>query len=183
MPSEADRSGATRPAGETLYGMRGIDRDQKETLFTRSGGAEVKAGIQGDGGAPFFFTTTYSVLIDSDGGAFTTHDDKITFVPSSRKDVEFFVMAGAPKETMRAVATLTGKAPMPPKWTMGFMNSQYISDEAEVKAIISTYREKHIPIDGFILDFDWKAWGEDNYGEWRWEFHQGAWGDCTRQVP
>jgi alpha-glucosidase len=159
--------------GETLYGMRGTDRDQKGEIFTRNNGAEVKAGIQGDGGAPLFFTTKYGVLIDSDGGAFTTQNDLVTFSKSSRKDVEFFVIAGTPKEVMAAVATLTGKSPMPPKWTLGFMNSQYISDEKEVKAIISTYREKHIPIDGFILDFDWKAWGQDNYGEWRWNSNGG----------
>jgi len=34
--------------------------------------------------------------------------------------------------------------------------------------VANTYRQKQIPISGYILDFDWKAWGEDNYGEWRW---------------
>ena len=169
--------------GETLYGMRGTDRNQKEETFTRTGGAEIKAGIQGDGGAPFFFTKAYGILIDSDGGAFTVHDDLITFSPSSRKDVEFFVIAGAPKEVMAALATLTGRSPMPPKWTLGFMNSQYISDEEEVKTIISTYRAKHIPIDGFILDFDWKAWGEDNYGEWRWNSSKGPGATAPDKFP
>jgi alpha-glucosidase len=63
---------------------------------------------------------------------------------------------------------LTGHPPIPPKWTLGFLNSQWGSNEGEVKQIVSTYRAKHIPIDGFILDYDWKAWGEDDYGEWRW---------------
>ncbi len=26
----------------------------------------------------------------------------------------------------------------------------------------------------FVLDFDWKAWGEDNYGEWRWNSTNGS---------
>jgi alpha-glucosidase len=155
-------------AGENIYGMRGTDRNQKGESFLRQSGAEVKAGIQGDGGAPLFFSTRYGVLLDSDGGEFATDGNTVTFTKSSRKDVELFVIAGAPKEVMGAVATLTGKAPMPPKWTLGFLNSQYGSTEAEVKTIVATYRAKHIPIDGFILDFDWKAWGQDNYGEWRW---------------
>jgi hypothetical protein len=54
---------------------------------------------------------------------------------------------------------------MPPKWTLGFLNSQWGSDEAEIKQLAATYRQKHIPIDAFILDYDWKAWGEDSYGE------------------
>jgi alpha-glucosidase len=161
------------PAGENLYGMRGTDRNQKGESFLRQNGAEVKAGIQGDGGAPFFFTTKYGILFDSDGGEFASSDDQVTFRKSSRKDVELFVMVGQPKEVMEAVATLTGKAPMPPKWTLGFMNSQYGSTEEEVKTIVTTYRAKRIPIDGFILDFDWKAWGQDNYGEWRWNSNAG----------
>src|SRR6185437_1520791 len=50
--------------------------------------------------------------------------------------------------------------------TLGFMNSQWGTTEAEVTNIINRYRAEKIPIDGFILDFDWKAWGEDNYGAW-----------------
>jgi len=63
---------------------------------------------------------------------------------------------------------------MPPKWTLGFLNSQWGSDEKEVRAIVDTYRSKHIPLDAFILDYDWKAWGEDNYGEWRWNSTAGT---------
>jgi alpha-glucosidase len=159
--------------GENLYGMRGTDRNQKGESFLRQSGAEVKAGIQGDGGAPLFFTTRYGVLLDSDGGNFSVSGDRVIFTKSSRKDVEFFIISGAPKSVMSAVSMLTGKVPMPPKWTLGFMNSQYGSTEDEVKTIVATYREKHIPIDAFILDFDWKAWGQDNYGEWRWNSNAG----------
>jgi alpha-glucosidase len=160
-------------ADENLYGMRGTDRNQKGEVLLRQDGADIKAGIQGDGGAPLFFTTRYGLLVDSDGGKFGTGADTVTFSKSSRKDIEFFVIAGKPKDVLSAVSILTGKAPMPPKWTLGFMNSQYISTEKEVKSIVATYREKRIPIDGFILDFDWKAWGEDNYGEWRWNSDAG----------
>jgi alpha-glucosidase len=33
---------------------------------------------------------------------------------------------------------------------------------------VQGYRERHIPIDNFTFDFDWKAWGEDDNGEFRW---------------
>jgi len=74
---------------------------------------------------------------------------------------------------MEGLADLTGHPPMPPKWTLGFLNSQWKCTESELKDIVQTYRAKHIPLDGFILDFDWKAWGEDNYGEWRWNSTSG----------
>jgi alpha-glucosidase len=159
--------------GENLYGMSGLGRlDNGESLL-RNNGSEVQAGSQGEGGAPFFFTTKYGVLIDSDGGTFFTSDGIVDFNGGSRADVEYFVIAGPPLDVMTGLATLTGRPPMPPKWTLGFLNSQWGSDETEIKQIAATYRRKRIPIDAFILDYDWKAWGEDGYGEWRWNSTAG----------
>jgi alpha-glucosidase (family GH31 glycosyl hydrolase) len=139
-------------------------------------GGKVRAGQQGDGGAPLIYTTKCGLLVDSDGGDFDLIPDSGTlhFTDSSRKDVEYFVIVGDPITIMHGVADITGHAPMMPKWTLGFMNSQWGTTEAQVKQIIDEYRSKQIPIDGFILDFDWKAWGEDNYGEWRWNSTRGA---------
>ena len=134
----------------------------------RNTGGSVAAGVQGGAGGPFFFTKRYGVLVDSDGGAFQTQDDTIRFQRGSRPDVEYFVIVGPPMQSMAGLALLTGRPPMPPKWTLGFLNSQWISTEAEWRALAETYAQKSIPISGFIFDFDWKAWGEDDYGEWRW---------------
>lgn len=153
---------------ENLYGMSGISMNGGSDSLIRNKGAEVSAGAQGEAGAPWFFTSRYGVLIDSDGGAFDTSGEEIHFSGDSREDTEFFVMTGAPLRVMSALATLTGHPPLPPKWTLGFLNSQWGSTEHELKKIAENYRAKHIPVDAFIMDFDWKAWGEDHYGEWRW---------------
>ena len=138
----------------------------------RSGGA-VRAGGQGDGGAPLIYTNSYGLLVDSNGGDFHLADNSLQFSGGSRQDTEYFFMVGDAPSIMRAVADITGHPPMMPKWTLGFMNSQFGTTQAEVTQIIDTYRAKQIPIDGFILDFDWKAWGEDDYGEWRWNSTRG----------
>jgi alpha-glucosidase (family GH31 glycosyl hydrolase) len=166
----ASRHDATfhRLSSENLYGMSGLSMRENGGGLLRNNGSKVAAGAQGEAGAPWFFTTRYGVLIDSDGGTFDTRDGVIEFSGDSRDDLEYFVVVGKPMDVISGLATLTGHPPMPPRWTLGFLNSQWGSDEAEVKQIVANYRMKHIPIDGFILDFDWKAWGEDNYGEWRW---------------
>jgi alpha-glucosidase len=155
-------------AGESIYGMSGLAMHDNGGALLRNNGSTVAAGQQGESGAPWFFTTRFGVLIDSDGGGFDARDDEVRFWGDSRDDMEYFVMAGRPLQVVQALADLTGHPPMPPKWTLGFMNSQWGSTESEIKQIIATYRQKHIPIDVFIMDYDWKAWGEDNYGEWRW---------------
>ena len=173
---EARNSGVTmiHTANDTLYGIHGLGREDKDIGLTRNEGGLVAAGVQGDSGAPFVFSVRYGFLVDSDGGEFTTTPESFTFARDSRPDVEYFVLAGPPLKTTAALSRLAGPPPLPPKWTLGFLNSQWGSTQSEVEQIVSTYRQKQIPLDGFILDFDWKAWGEDNYGEWRWNSTSGA---------
>ena len=159
--------------GDTLYGIHGIGREDTNEGITRNEGGKVAAGIQGDSGAPFILSPRYGLLIDSDGGEFSAAPGRFTFAHDSRRDVEYFVMAGPPLQTMAALSRLAGSPPLPPEWTLGFINSQWGSSQPEVEQIVAEYRRKQIPIDGFILDFDWKAWGEDNYGEWRWNSTSG----------
>lgn len=163
-----------RAAGNDLYGIHGSKLDDTDVPLTRNSGGRVAAGAQGDSGAPFVFSVHYGLLVDSDGGEFVNSPETISFRGSSRPDVEYFVFIGAPLETMASLTRLTGPPPLPPEWTMGFLNSQWGSTEAEVEKIVARYRSKRLPIDGFILDFDWKAWGEDNYGEWRWNSTSGV---------
>ena len=162
------RASFTTAPDQDWYGMRGLDRRDTGAGILRQGGADIAAGIQGDGGAPFFFTTRFGVLVDSDGGHVNTTDSSIEYTDSSRADLEYFVFTGPPMASMSTLSTLTGRPPMPPRWTLGFTNTQWGIDQPELTQIVKTYREKHIPIDGFIVDFDWKAWGQDDYGEWRW---------------
>src|SRR5579862_4348352 len=165
---------------EHLYGMRGYGLrkskdprlDGAQGLF-RDHGAPVAAGSQGDGGAPIAFTTHWGLLVDSVDGDFTTNGDALSFSHGSRKDLEAYIVLGPPETFMRAVADLTGHPPMPPKWSLGFLNSQWGDDESVVRAQVAEYRQKQIPLDAFILDFDYKAWGEDNYGEFRWNSTSG----------
>lgn len=170
-------------AAENIYGISGLSMRENGGSLLRNNGSEVSAGAQGEAGAPWFFTTHYGVLIDSDGGGFDTRDNQVRFWGNSRTDLEYFVIAGRPMQLIAGLADLTGRPPMPPKWTLGFLNSQWGSTEAELRELTSTYRAKHIPLDGFILDFDWKAWGEDNYGEWRWNSTAGPENQNPNKFP
>jgi alpha-glucosidase (family GH31 glycosyl hydrolase) len=163
-----------RAIGGALYGIHGSKLEDTDVSLTRNKGGQVAAGVQGDSGAPFVFSVRYGLLVDSDGGEFLNTPDSISFRGSSRPDVEYFVFIGTPLQTIAALTRLTGPPPLPPEWTFGFLNSQWGATEDEVERIVAKYRSEHLPIDGFILDFDWKAWGEDNYGEWRWNSTSAA---------
>lgn len=156
--------------GDNFYGINGYSAFQDSyKKILRNVGGTVSAGTQGNCGAPFIWTTGgYGLLVDSDGGEFFIDDTGLEFSNGSRKDTEYYVIAGKPAEIMQAVADISGKSPMFPKWSMGFSNSEWGIDEKELLSIVNTYRSKGIPIDNYTLDFDWKSWGKDNYGEWVW---------------
>jgi alpha-glucosidase (family GH31 glycosyl hydrolase) len=157
-------------AGDALYGIGGYDAfEPAKGGLLRHGVQIAKAGEQGYPGGPFVWSTRgYGVLVDTVGAKFDLAGDHLAVSGISREDVSYDVIAGTPPKIFAALATLSGAPPMFPKWAMGFTNSQWGIDQQELLAIVKGYRSRHIPIDNFTFDFDWKAWGDDNYGEFRW---------------
>ncbi len=166
---------------DNIYGIRGYDFTENTNGILRNNSTHpAHAGSQGDSGGPFIWSTSgYGVLVDSDGGYPYTNSQygKLEFyygdIPEegrrySKNNLEYYVMLGSPKEIMKSFSEISGKSPILPKWSLGFSNFQWDSSETEVFDIIDTYRAKDIPIDSFGLDYDWKKYGEDNYGEFRW---------------
>ncbi|MDR3597551.1 TIM-barrel domain-containing protein [Clostridium sp.] len=172
--------------GQNFYGIGAYTANDSPKGLLRKNLSEVTAGKQGYAGGPLVWSTSgYGLLVDSDGGSFDIGNDNLNFTESSKKDVNYFVMVGEPKNIMTSISQISGKSPMFPKWAMGFTNSEWGIDQKELTSIVDTYREKQIPIDNYTLDFDWKAWGQDNYGEFRWntdKFPDGASGKLSSMM-
>jgi alpha-glucosidase len=154
---------------DPLYGIGGYDFIEDASAgMLRTGRQKITAGEQGHAGAPLVWSTAgYGVLVDTLGGRFMLTRGQIAADDTSRKDLDYYLIMGTPKQILGEVAEISGHTPLFPKWAMGFTNSQWGIDEKELLNIVDTYRAKHIPIDNFTLDFDWKDWGND-WGEFRW---------------
>lgn len=156
--------------GDALYGIGGYDAFEKDTRagILRTGKQVAKAGEQGHPGAPFVWSTAgYGVLVDCDGADFDLAQGRIAIGKFARPDADYYILAGTPAELFGELADLSGHPQLFPKWANGFINSQWGIDEKEFRDIVATYRAKHIPLDAFTFDFDWKDWGKD-WGEYRW---------------
>jgi alpha-glucosidase/alpha-D-xyloside xylohydrolase len=63
----------------------------------------------------------------------------------------FVFDASDPAAFMKDVSVLTGPAALPPRWTMGYMQShRTLDDEDAMMRIVDTFREKQIPLDAVI---------------------------------
>ncbi|MGH7470767.1 MAG: TIM-barrel domain-containing protein [Longimicrobiales bacterium] len=65
---------------------------------------------------------------------------------------DFFVFdAHDPAKALKDFSTVTGPAVLPPKWSLGYMQShRTLEDETQMLAVIDTFRSKRIPIDAVI---------------------------------
>ncbi len=72
--------------------------------------------------------------------------------------VDYYVMAGpAPKDVVGAYTYLTGKAPLAPRWALGFQQSHWsYPDEATVRGIVKHMKDDHVPLDAIYLDIDYQ---------------------------
>jgi alpha-glucosidase/alpha-D-xyloside xylohydrolase len=66
--------------------------------------------------------------------------------------IDFFLFdAGEPATFMADVTRIAGKAVMPPKWALGYMQShRLLEDDTQMLGIVDTFRSKGIPVDAVI---------------------------------
>jgi alpha-glucosidase (family GH31 glycosyl hydrolase) len=155
--------------GDPQYGIGGLNAfDAATGDLLRQGKQIATAGNQGHAGAPLVWSSAgYGVLADAEPARFDLSETTIGIRAGQQPVRTLYLLAGHPADIFAGLRQLSGAAPMFPKWSMGFTNSQWGIDQQEALSLVDTYRAKHIPIDNFTFDFDWKAWGEDN-GEFRW---------------
>lgn len=78
---------------------------------------------------------------------------------------DFFVFdAHEPTQFMKDFSEITGKAKMPPKWALGYMQShRTLEDDQKMLGIVDTFRAKRIPLDAVIYlgtGFTPKGWNK-----------------------
>lgn len=170
-----------RSAGQNMYGLSSYACfDGNGQLLRNDTTAAVQAGQQGNSGGPFVWSTAgYGLLVDSDGGypVVESTSGKLEFYYGDtttegrryfKNNVEYYVLLGEPEDIMENYAHVTGESPMMPEWSLGFSNYEWGINQAELYTMIDTYRAKGIPLDSYGIDYDWKNYGSDNYGEFTW---------------
>jgi alpha-D-xyloside xylohydrolase len=74
-----------------------------------------------------------------------------------------FIRADNADGVIGGYRTLTGKAPVMPKWALGYWQSrERYKTQDEILDALREYRKRRIPIDNIVQD--WSYWAEDDWG-------------------
>jgi alpha-D-xyloside xylohydrolase len=75
----------------------------------------------------------------------------------------YFVYGENLDEVIQGYREITGKAPMMPKWSMGFWQCrQRYTSQDELLSVVKEFRKRQIPLDNIVQD--WFYWKEDQWG-------------------
>ena len=78
--------------------------------------------------------------------------------------IDYYFIAGESIDgVISGYRTLTGKAPIVPKWAMGYWQSrERYTTQDQIVGTLREFRERHIPIDNIVQD--WQYWEDDKWG-------------------
>ena len=80
------------------------------------------------------------------------------------QEMDYYFIHGANMdEVIKGYRTLTGKAPIMPRWAYGFWQSrERYKTQDEIVGTLEEFRRRQIPIDNIVQD--WSYWEEDQWG-------------------
>ena len=95
--------------------------------------------------------------------------DQLCIWSEMSRDMDYYFIAGDNfDKIISGYRTLTGKAPVYPKWVMGFWQSrERYKTQAEIEETLAEFRNRRIPVDNIVQD--WNYWKLDSWGDHTFE--------------
>lgn len=192
-PVKLDGSGFTlrkaMPVGEQYFGL-----GDKTGPFDRRGASYVNWNTDSFGfgpatdpiykSIPFFVSVggaggSYGIFLDNTWRSwfdFGHREDGTLAIGSANGPIDYYVIAGpSTAEVVRRYTDLTGKAPLAPRWALGYQQSRYsYMSDAEVREIAAKMRQSQVPIDLIWLDIDYQ------YRNWPFTVNPQAFPDLKK---
>ncbi|MCQ2185548.1 MAG: DUF5110 domain-containing protein [Bacteroidales bacterium] len=105
---------------------------------------------------------------------------KMSWWGEMQDQIDYYFIAGENMDrVISGYRTLTGKAPIMPKWVMGYWQSRerYTSQD-QIVGTLQEFRRRNIPIDNIVQD--WQYWKDDQWGSH--EFDESRFPDPKKMV-
>lgn len=91
-----------------------------------------------------------------------------TFSSPVSEAVDYTVFVGNADEAISAYRQLSGNTPMPPMWAMGYVHCrERFHSTDEILSTAQTFREKQLPMDVMVQDWQW--WGKHGWNSFQFD--------------
>ena len=89
---------------------------------------------------------------------------RLTFWSEFEPQADYYFIAGDDYDSViKGYRQLTGKAPVMPKWVLGFWQSrERYSTQEDLVGTLAEFRRRRIPVDNIVQD--WQYWKDDQWG-------------------
>ena len=116
---------------------------------------------------PFLLSSNnYGILIDTETAMiFDCKNGQMSFTLDTVNQLSYYVITGdCFNSLITTLRTLTGRAPMLPRWAFGYIQSKerYRSSD-ELTSTVAQFRTAGIPVDCIVQD--WYSWQKGLWGE------------------
>ena len=115
----------------------------------------------------------FALVFDDYAAAELILGNPVRYITESTKPVSYYYVYGStPAELTKSLTELTGRQPLPPLWSLGYITSKYgYRTQAETEATVDTLKQAGYPLDGIVLDLYWYG-KEDDMGRFAWDADQ-----------
>ncbi len=112
----------------------------------------------------------YGIFLDNSHKTFfnfgASNDRFSSFYADAGDMNYYFIVGDSIAEILSSYSHLTGRMPLPPKWSLGYQQCRYsYYPDSEVRTIAKTFRNKDIPADVIVLDIHYM----DRYKIFTWD--------------
>jgi alpha-D-xyloside xylohydrolase len=93
------------------------------------------------------------------------YKDSLSLYSEVADQIDYYFIAGENvDQIVSGYRTLTGKAPMMPKWALGLWQCrERYKTQDELLGVVKEFRKRQIPLDNIVLD--WRYWPDDQWGD------------------
>ena len=148
---------------EALYGLGSHEegmfnlRGQHQYLYQQNLKVAIPVVVSTRGYGVFLDCASLITFQDDATGSYLWGDEVA--------ELDYYVMLGPSfDEIVAEFRSLTGPAPMLPRWAFGYVQSkERYESQADLLAVAHEYRRRGLPLDCIVLD--WKSWTGDAWGQ------------------
>jgi alpha-glucosidase len=100
-----------------------------------------------------FYENSFPAIFNFDNGEIPSGTSQVHFEGGT---LRYYIMPGPPHIALERYTELTGRAPLPPRWALGYHQSRWgYKTEADIREVAAGFHKHDLPLSSIHLDIDY----------------------------